>query len=108
MPPLQKLKRCYVHHPRFARERAAARRLGGKNRRRSGADPPDSVSLASVDDARQLLERATLDCLMLDNSVKRACALSGLVRVALSAIEAGATEERIEALEAYVRSTRSI
>ena len=108
MPPLRESKWCYAHHPKKARARAVARKRGGRNRRRTGADPPDSVSLASADDARQILERATMDCLMLDNSVKRACALSGLVRVALSTIEIGSFEARLEALESYISSTRAI
>ena len=108
MPPLRKSKWCYAHDPMKAGARAVARKRGGKNRRRTGADPPDSVSLASADDARQILERATMDCLALDNSTKRACALTGLVRVALSAIETGELEERLTALESYIRSTRAI
>ena len=104
MHPVHGSSRCYAHDPTKAAARAAARKRGGKNRRRSGADPPDSVSLASADDIRVLLERVALDSFLLDNSAKRGRVLIAAATVALKGLEVGALEERIEALENYVRS----
>jgi hypothetical protein len=104
MPPLRKSKWCYAHHPKKARERAAARRLGGAHRKRTGGDPPDDVSLTTAGDIRTLLERVAVDAFALDNSAQRARALVGVATVALKGLEVGALEERIEALENYVHS----
>ena len=106
MPPLRKSKWCYAHHPKKARERAAARRLGGAHRKRTGADAPDKITLASTHDIRTLLERVALDALALDNSARRARALIALAQVALKGLEVGELEQRIAALETYVHSTR--
>ena len=104
MSPLEKSRFCFTHDPGKKRERAAARRLGGKNRRRTGADVPDKITLASAHDIRALLERIALDAFALDNSALRARALVSVATVALKGLEVGALEERIEALENYVRS----
>ena len=107
MSPLEKSRFCFTHDPSKARARAAARRLGGKNRRRTNGDPPENVSLATAHDIQTLLERVAMDAFALDNSARRARALTALAMVALKAVEVGGLEERISALEAYVHSTRT-
>ena len=105
MSPLEKSRFCFTHDPRKKRERAAARRLGGKNRKRTGGDAPDKITLASTHDIRTLLERIALDAFALDNSALRARALVGVATVALKQLEVGELEQRLEALENYVHST---
>ena len=107
MPPLRKSKWCYSHHPKKVRERAVARKRGGTNRRRTGGDVPDSVTLANTRDIRALLERIALDAFALDNSALRARALVGVATVALKQLEVGELEQRLEALENYVHSPRA-
>ena len=107
MPPLRKSKWCYAHDPTKARERVVARKRGGKNRKRTnGDDPPENVNLATAHDIQTLLERVAKDAFLLDNSTKRGRLLIAAATVALKGLEVGALEERIEALENYVRSER--
>lgn len=106
MNPLEKSRFCFTHDPSKARARAAARRLGGKNRRRTNGDAPENVTLTTAGDIRRLLERVAVDAFALDNSARRARALTALAMAALKTLEVGGLEERLSALETYVHSTR--
>lgn len=101
VPVLQGGEYCFTHDPAMARERAEARRLGGLRRRREKTVSTvyDWEGLTTVEGLQRLLHIAVNDTLGLDNGVSRTRALGYLVQVALRAIEVGALEERVGALE---------
>lgn len=92
---------CFIHDPAKARDRAEARRLGGRRRQTTrGAAPPESVSLRRVAEILELLETVTVDTLRQENSAQRSRAVVALAGLALKAVEVGELEERVAALEA--------
>jgi len=102
-PALPGSSYCFHHDPTRAAERAAARRKGGKarhGRKIAQSDVAVDLSLVDVSDVMALLERGVRDLMGLENSIGRARALSSLASVALKALETGAIEERLAALEA--------
>jgi len=103
--PLRDSDYCFWHSPDHAVEATEARRLGGLRRRREHAVAGvyDVEGLTSVDHVRRILEVALLDTLGLDNSVARSRTLAYLAVVALKALDAGQTEERLSALEETLR-----
>ena len=103
--PLRDSNYCFWHSPEHAEEAAEARRLGGLRRRREHAVAGvyNVDGLTSVDQVQRILEVALLDTLGLDNSVARSRTLAYLAVVALKALEAGQTEERLAALEDTLR-----
>lgn len=93
---------CFMHDPASAKARAQARAAGGRARhgRRVGVTGDgDPVSLASVGDVLDLLQRTARDLFKLENSVSRARAVTSLCTAALKVFEVGELEERIAALE---------
>ena len=92
---------CFWHDPEHATEAAEARRLGGLRRRKEKAveGAYDIEGLENVVQVRRLLEIAVMDTLSLENSIARSRTLAYLAGVALKALEAGDTEERLRALE---------
>ena len=100
-PPLMDGRFCFHHEPGRARERSEARRRGG--RAAHGLDRevvPPAVRLEAVGDVLRLLETAAGDILLQKPSLSRARALAYLSVSALRALEVGALEERLAALEA--------
>ena len=97
---------CLWHDPDHAQEAAEARRLGGLRRRRERtvAVAYDLEGLESVPQIRRVLEIATTDTLSLENSVARNRALIASATAAAKLLETGELEERVESLEAAVRS----
>ena len=104
-PPLQDGDYCLMHDPAHAEEMAEARRLGGLRRRKEKAveGAYDIEGLENVAQVRRLLEIAVMDTLSLENSIARSRTLAYLAGVALKALEAGDTEERLRALEETVQ-----
>ena len=98
---MRESKFCFWHDPEHATEVAEARRLGGLRRRKEKAveGAYDFGGLVEVSQVRRLLEIAALDTLSLENSVARSRTLAYLAQVALKALEVGAFEERLRALE---------
>ena len=93
-------KYCFAHDPAKARNRADARRLGGRRRRtQKGTAPPESIRLRTVDAIQELLETVTIDTLRQDNSAQRSRAVVALAGLALKGIEVGELEQRVAALE---------
>ena len=80
--------------------------MGGLRRRKEKtlAGAYDLEGLRSVPDIQRLLEIATLDALALENSVSRVRALTYICQTGLKCLEVGELEERVQMLEAALRS----
>lgn len=105
-PALRGERYCLFHSPAHEEEAAEARRLGGLRRRKEKtlAGAYDLESLRSVPEIQRLLEIATLDALALENSVSRVRALTYICQTGLKCLEMGELAERVEMLEAALRS----
>ena len=101
MAPLDGSRFCFAHDPRKGRERAAARKRGGRNRQTPGATEKlrRAVSLGNVASIRAVLEEVVADTLAQSNSAQRSRAMGYLLGVGLKALEVGELEARLEALE---------
>ena len=99
MAPLRGSSWCWNHDPGRARDRQAARKRGGLNRRRCKADLSVEVRLDDVAALREILETAVRDTLVLENSVAHSRTLGYLVGQALRALEVGELAERMAAVE---------
>ena len=97
MAPLHDSKFCWSHSPEHAQEAQEARRAGGHRRKREvtlyGAYDLEGVD--NIAGIRRILEIATLDTLSAENDLSRNRTLGYLMQVALKAMEAGDTEERL-------------
>ncbi len=104
MPPLRNSEFCWAHSPEHTQEAQEARRLGGQRRKKevmlSGAY--DLEGIDNILGIRRVLEIATMDTLSSENNLSRNRTLGYLMQVALKAMEAGETEERLAALEQAV------
>ena len=91
---------CFNHDPAKGRERAQARKKGGRNRQtpKAGADA-QVVLLRSVGAVQELLEGAVADTLLQENSAQRSRTIGYLAGLALKALEVGELEARLAALE---------
>lgn len=97
---------CFWHDPLRARERAEARKRGGKARhgRRIGTTGrPAPVSVQTMAEVVSLLERTVNDALALENSLQRARTIATLANVVIKALEYATLEERVAALEMALR-----
>lgn len=99
-PPVRGRPYCFHHDPERARERTAARRRGGLAAHGLDGRVVEGVEVRSTDDVLRLLENAAGDLLAGKPSLGRARALAYLAGVCLKALEVGALEERVAALEA--------
>jgi hypothetical protein len=99
---------CFAHDPDSSAEAAEARRLGGLHRRREKtvALVYDVSGIGTIEEQERLLEIAALDTLALDNSVARSRTLIDAVRTSVKVRQAGRIEERLDALEAALRTER--
>ena len=102
MAPIAGSPYCFAHSPDRARERAEARKLGGRNRQTTGAtgSPSEPVRLRDVRSVQALIESAVSDTLVQENSAQRSRTLGYLAGIALRALEVGELEDRLAALEA--------
>lgn len=101
MSPLRDSEFCWAHDPARVAERDAARRKGGRNRRRPKG-PGLEFALENVDSVRDLVERGVRDTLALENSVPRSRAIAQLATIALKVFEVAELEERVQKLEGAV------
>ena len=105
MHPLKDSQFCWVHSPEHAQEAQDARRLGGQRRKKevmlSGAY--DLEGIDNIPGIRRVLEIATMDTISQENNLSRNRTLGYLMQVALKAMEAGETDERLTALEQAVQ-----
>src|SRR6266498_3108894 len=98
--PLRGSEYCIFHDPEHAEVVQEARRAGGQRRRREAtlATAFDFQGLASVIEIRRLIEVAAFDALGLENNISRVRALGYLAQVAVTLLEKGEIEERLEAV----------
>ena len=99
---------CFAHDPAKGRERAKARKKGGRNRQtpKAGSDA-QNVQLRSVGAVQALIEGAVADTLLQENSAQRSRTIGYLAGLALKALEIGEMEERLAALECQRRLRRA-
>ena len=99
---------CFFHDPAKAKERAAARKAGGEKGRAAvlSADSPD-VPLQSVADTVSLISETINQVRRGEIDPKVSNAIGYLTGILLKALEQGAIEERISALETIVSSRRA-
>jgi len=94
-------KFCFMHSPSKRKERAAARKLGGYNRKAAPGGDPDGLpgEIRSMSDVLAVLDFALSDALMLENSISRGRLLVAIVGAFIQALREGEFEQRITALE---------
>jgi len=99
---------CFFHDPAAAQARAAASKRGGEHNRAAvlPSATPD-LPLNSATDAAALLAKTINQVLRGRIHPKIANAVGYLLTVQLKAIEAGKTEERLTALEATAKSSKT-
>jgi hypothetical protein len=96
---------CFWHDPDRLQDRAAARRRGGQARHgRSVIASGDPVTIESLGDLVELVNRAINDVLLLENSIARARALGYLAGVAITALQQSEIERRLAALESVLNA----
>ncbi len=92
---------CFTHDPDRTAQRAAARKLGGFNRRtaaRVSGDEP--IKIESMADVLKLINAVIADTWQQDNGAARSRALLACADVAIKALTMTDLEARIAALEA--------
>lgn len=109
MAPLRGGRFCFVHSPGTREEAAAARRNAGRSSARdraAGGDVawPESLQLDSPAAVLTVVELAVRAEVKLPNSSRRNRSVGYLLRVALTALEAGELEERMERVERLLES----
>ena len=99
---------CLFHSPARQEEVEEARRVGGLRRRRERtiAAAYDFQGLRSISDLLRVLESTVSDTLSLDNTVHRNRTLAQLIEISRRCLESN-HEQRIEALEAALKSRRA-
>jgi len=104
--PLRDRDFCLFHDPEHLETVQAARSAGGQRRKREAtlATAFDFEGLTSVPQIRRL----AYDALSLDNNINRVRALGYLAQVAVTLLEKGELEKKVNAVEAAVgpRSTK--
>lgn len=91
---------CFTHDPDRAAQRAAARKLGGFNRRtaaRVSGDEP--IKIEGMADVLKLINAVIADTWQQDNGAARSRALLACADVAIKALTMTDLESRIAALE---------
>ena len=97
---------CYWHNPDVAAKRAEARKKGGQNRRAGKQSNHGCYSIKTTDDILVALEDALNDACGLESSHARARTIGYLCQILLKALEVGALEERLQALEGTIFSQK--
>src|SRR5688572_23592546 len=100
--PMRDSEFCVFHDPDHTEVIQEARRAGGQRRKREAtlATAFDFQGLTTIADIRRLIGVAAYDALGLDNSINRVRALGYLAQVAVTMLENGEMEERLQAVEA--------
>lgn len=101
MPPLRGTDRCFNHSPDRARQRANARKRGGRQRRTPFLFPPPTgpTPLRDVASIQAVLERVMSETLVQPNGHQRSRTIAALLTVSLRTLEFGEFEARLTALE---------
>jgi hypothetical protein len=105
MKPLHGSDYCYTHSPEAAAERAQSRRAGGLATKtpHSGDLAIIPADIATVTDARAILNYTLAELLVMDNGIARARVLLAAHDSFIRSFEIGELEERIAALEARAK-----
>ena len=92
---------CFAHDPARGRERAQARRTGGKRRRVSHAENAAVLParVGTVADVLAILDYTLREALPLENSVQRGRLLVAICGAFVEAIKIGEFESRLSAIE---------
>jgi hypothetical protein len=95
---------CVFHDPEHAETVKEARRVGGQRRKREAtlATAFDFEGLTSVRQIRRLVEVAAYDALGLESNIARVRALGYLAQIAVTLVEKGELEERLQAIESAI------
>ncbi len=96
---------CFTHDPDRAAERAAARKLGGFNRRtaaRVSGDTP--IVIESMADVLNLVNAVIADTWQLDNSPARSRVLLACADTGSRALQIGELADRVKALEERINN----
>lgn len=94
-------KFCFIHDPASAKDRAAARKLGGERTRTPHAGDPNTIpkQIRSMDDLRKVFDYVVAEVIPMENSIPRGRLLLAVVEQGTKLFEVGELEARIEALE---------
>ena len=84
-PVLRGSRYCYTHSPSKAKERAAARKRGGHNRRTRKSQQSQPEPVGDVGGVLAWVNAALADVWLLENSARRAQTISTLCNTALKA-----------------------
>ena len=110
-PRVEGTEYCFWHNPDLSKERDAARKRGGLNRRQvKAAKPVGPVQAQTPEDLLILLEQALTDCLALENSISRAKAvgyLAGVILKVQEAQKAGGLEAQPQGMEKVIHERSS-
>ncbi len=96
---------CFTHDPDLVKARAERNRRGGLARavkKVSGA----AVQVSKIEDVLELVNKTILDSWELENTAARSRVLLGAADMAIKAMQIGALEERVAALERTVQESR--
>jgi hypothetical protein len=90
---------CFNHDPARSADRAQARRKGGEARHTPHAGELGTIpeQIATIQDARQLLNYTLAELLAMDNGIARARALIALFEAFIRSFEIGEIEARLPA-----------
>ncbi len=94
---------CFAHSPSRTAERAAARKLGGFNRRTAARVSGEAVNVQSLADVLKLVNAVILDTWQLENSPARNRVLLGCADTAIRVLQSSEIEQRIAAIEAALK-----
>lgn len=99
---------CFAHDPARAGERAAARKMGGYNRKTAhGASPTDlPAQVRTLEDVYRLLDYTLAETVALDNSIIRSRALIALADTYGKLFTGADLENRITRLEELANEKR--
>jgi hypothetical protein len=91
---------CFAHDPDRAKERRAAQKLGGFNRRTAARVSGDAVKIESLADVLRLVNAVITDTWNQENTASRSRALLACADTAIRSLQAGEMEARLAAIEA--------
>jgi hypothetical protein len=96
---------CFTHNPAMRAKRAAARKLGGKHRRRVVSNQPfPTVDTQTAQGLIAFLDALLRETWKLEPGIARSRTLAYIASVLKTVLEVGEIEERLSALEAEVQN----
>ena len=96
---------CFIHDPSQAKERAKARKLGGRNRKRgAGNTPYPDADTKTAQGLTTFLDALLRETWQLEQGIARSRTLAYIVSVQKSVLEVGELENRLEAIESVLKN----